>query len=195
MNIFLLYSATVKKCNDKGLIICKTNLNVVIFDVDGVLTTGQFFYSETGKVFKVFGPDDNDALSLLKSHIEIRFITGDKKGFPISKKRIVDDMNFPLDLVSTIHRMEWISARYEPRSVIYMGDGIFDHHVMKQVGYSIAPKNSDPNAIFHSDFVTKRSGGNRAVAEACLHIMSKFFYPYDPNSIPNDNTKLSDWTV
>ena len=27
----------------------------LIIDVDGVMTTGQFFYSEKGKVFKVFG--------------------------------------------------------------------------------------------------------------------------------------------
>ena len=27
-----------------------------------------------------------------------------------------------------------------------MGDGIFDHYVMKEVGYSIAPANSDQNS-------------------------------------------------
>lgn len=45
---------------------------VFILDVDGVLTTGQFFYSTEGKVYKVFGPDDNDALSLLSKFIDIR---------------------------------------------------------------------------------------------------------------------------
>lgn len=169
--------------------------NVVIFDVDGVLTTGQFLYSHSGKAMKVFGPDDNDALVVLKKYIDVRFITGDRKGYPISKKRIVDDMKFPLDLVSTINRVQWIKQRYELAKVIYMGDGIFDHFVMEQVGYSIAPSNSDPNAIAHADYVTNRSGGNRAVAEACLHIMSMFFHPYDPNSITNDNYKLSEWTV
>ena len=27
-----------------------------------------------------------------------------------------------------------------PQDGIYMGDGVFDHHVMKQVGYSIVNK-------------------------------------------------------
>ena len=36
-------------------------LKVFILDVDGVMTTGQFFYSKDGKQMKVFGPDDNDA--------------------------------------------------------------------------------------------------------------------------------------
>ena len=34
-----------------------------ILDVDGVMTTGQFFYTAGGKVMKVFGPDDSDALA------------------------------------------------------------------------------------------------------------------------------------
>jgi 3-deoxy-D-manno-octulosonate 8-phosphate phosphatase (KDO 8-P phosphatase) len=167
-----------------------------ILDVDGVMTTGQFFYTAEGKVMKCFGPDDNDGLSLLKHHIEVRFITGDKKGFPISKKRIVDDMNFPLDVVSTIRRAEWIKERYPIDKVIYMGDGIFDHYVMRDVGYAIAPANSDKLAKKNAHYVTERSGGERAVAEACLHIMEKFFTPYNPHELPGVQGKLSgDWTV
>ena len=171
-------------------------MKVFILDVDGVLTTGQFLYTSQGKVMKTFGPDDNDALSLLKPHLEIRFVTGDKKGFAISKKRIVDDMKYELDLVSTIRRIEWIKERYEPDQVIYMGDGIFDHYVMREVGYSIAPANADHFAKESASYVTKRAGGERAVAEACLHILQKFFEPYDPHVLPNSQIKLSaEWTV
>ena len=160
---------------------------VFILDTDGVITTGQFFYTAEGKAMKVFGPDDNDALSLLKPYLETRFVTGDKKGYPISKKRISDDMKFQLDLVSTIHRVEWIKKRYNLAEVIYMGDGIFDHYVMQRVGYSIAPANADKLTASQANYVTKRSGGDRAVAEACLHILEKFFEPYDPEAIPNSS--------
>ena len=51
---------------DKG----KSYMKVFILDVDGVLTSGNFFYTHKGKVMKVFGPDDNDALSLLKPYLE-----------------------------------------------------------------------------------------------------------------------------
>ncbi|HLB41669.1 MAG TPA: HAD hydrolase family protein [Gammaproteobacteria bacterium] len=168
----------------------------LILDVDGVMTTGQFLYTTQGKAIKIFGPDDNDGLSLLKPHLEIRFITGDKKGFPVSKKRIVDDMGFSLDLVSTIHRLDWIAERFNIKKVIYMGDGIFDHYVMKKVGYSIAPANADKLAKQHADFITERSGGDRSVAEACLHILEKFFIPYNPNELPNSQIKCSgEWTI
>ena len=169
---------------------------VFILDVDGVLTTGQFFYTSEGKTMKVFGPDDNDGLSLLQEFIEIRFVTGDKKGFKISKKRITDDMGFDLDLVSTIKRVDWIAERYSLDEVIYMGDGIFDHYVMKEVGYGIAPSNADKNAKAFSSYITERIGGDRAVAEAALHILEKFFTPFNPHNLPSAQVKVSgEWTI
>jgi 3-deoxy-D-manno-octulosonate 8-phosphate phosphatase (KDO 8-P phosphatase) len=168
----------------------------LILDVDGVMTTGQFLYTSEGKVMKVFGPDDNDGLSLLKPYLEIRFVTGDKKGFCISKKRIEEDMGYSLDLVSTIRRIDWIEERYDPNSVIYMGDGIFDHYVMSRVGYSIAPSNADTLAKQHAKYTTVRSGGDRAVAEACLHILETFFDPYNPGKLPSEQLKMSgEWTI
>lgn len=155
-------------------------MQAFILDVDGVLTTGQFFYTSEGKVMKVFGPDDNDGLAMLKPFIKIRFITADQRGLPITRKRIQDDMGYDLDLVSTSDRIGWISSRYDLDNVIYMGDGIFDHYVMRCVGYSIATSTSDPVTQSCADFVTKRAGGERAVAEASLHLLDKFFESYDP---------------
>ncbi len=146
-----------------------------VLDVDGVLTTGQFLYSKNGKEFKVFGPDDNDGLSLLKPFLKIHFVTQDKKGFAISKKRIVTDMKYPLNLVKTLDRVEWMKKDTSLKKIIYMGDSIFDHLIFSKVGYSIAPANADPSAKKNADFVTKRNSGERAVAEACIHILKKFF--------------------
>lgn len=157
---------------------------VFILDVDGVMTDGKFYYTEDGKVMKVFGADDSDALSLLKTFIDVQFVTGDKRGFPISKARIADDMNYPLDLVSTTKRADWIAERWDLEQVIYMGDGIFDHYVFEQVGYSIAPANADVYCLSKAQFVTQREGANRAVAEACLHILERFFEAYNPNLLP-----------
>lgn len=167
-----------------------------ILDVDGVLTDGTFYYTAEGKVMKKFGADDNDALSLLRPYLDIVFVTGDRRGFPISKKRIVDDMHLPLELVSTIRRIDWIKERYDPQNVIYMGDGIFDHYVMKEVGYSISVANGDENAKKYANYVTNRTGGHRAVAEACIHILECFFKAYDETKLPEENINGSrDWTV
>ena len=152
---------------------------VFIIDVDGVMTTGNFIYNEDGKYLKIFGPDDNDALKFIKDYLEIQFITADKRGFKISKKRIVEDMGFELHLVGSSERLNWIKDRYDLNNVIFMGDGIFDFLVMKKVSYSISPSNAYEITKSKADYVTRNSGGNRAVAEACLHILSKFFNQYD----------------
>lgn len=169
---------------------------VFIMDVDGVLTDGTFYYSAEGKIMKKFGADDNDALSLLRPYLDIVFVTGDKRGYEISEKRIVDDMHYSLELVSTIKRIDWIEERYNTKEVIYMGDGIFDHYVMRKVGYSISVADGDRNAREYANYVTERCGGSRAVAEACLHILEKFFVPYDKDRLPENSVNIQrDWTV
>jgi len=168
----------------------KTPLKIFIADVDGVMTDGKFYYTNEGKVMKVFGADDHDALCLLKPYMQILFVTGDHRGFDISKKRIVDDMKMPLELVSATQRLSWIRERFKLEEVLYMGDGIFDHYVMREVGYAIATANADSNTKKVANFVTKRMGGDRAVSEACLHILKKFFVAYRPeNQLPQ--TKFS----
>ncbi|MBD3282591.1 MAG: HAD hydrolase family protein [Candidatus Portnoybacteria bacterium] len=147
-----------------------------ILDVDGVLTTGQFCYSEKGKVLKTFGPDDSDALSLLKDKIYIHIISGDKRGFKITKKRISEDMKYPLDLVSTFERLDWIKSKgFVLDETIFMGDGIYDALVFPYVAYSIAPANAFYKTKELADFVTASRGGEGAVAEACVHIVEELF--------------------
>jgi 3-deoxy-D-manno-octulosonate 8-phosphate phosphatase (KDO 8-P phosphatase) len=153
-----------------------------ILDVDGVMTTGQFFYTSDGKAMKVFGPDDADGLQLVKDALKVHFISADKKGFEISKKRIHDDMKYPLDLVPVVGRIAWIEKHFDCKDVIFMGDGIFDHYVMRKTGYAIAPANAHEFAKKAANYVTQRVGGQGAVAEACLHILEKFFQPYDMNA-------------
>lgn len=142
-----------------------------ILDVDGVFTDGKFHYSVDGKVFKIFGDADNDALSLLKSKLHIEMISGDKRGFPITKKRIQEDMGYPLSLVSTYERIEWIKERFDPMETIYMGDGIYDPLVFNQVGYSISPANAFYNTKKYAKHVTNAKGGEGAVAEAVIYII------------------------
>jgi len=159
----------------------KKKIKNFILDLDGVMTDGRFYYTTEGKVMKAFGADDHDALLLLKPYVKILFITGDRKGFEISRRRIVDDMKFPLELVSTLERVKWMEENgYVPSETAYMGDGIFDAMVFDKVGYGIAPGNAFYTTKEHADFVTPSVGGYGAVAEACLHLMNKFFVPFDP---------------
>ena len=161
----------------------RKSIKNLILDVDGVLTDGHYWYTEVGKVMKMFGPDDHDALLLVKPHLNICMVTGDKKGFPITKKRVEDDMKFPLHLVSTFERIKWIYKNFNPKETIYIGDGIFDAMVFDVMAYGIAPANAFYLTKQKADFVTSSKGGDSAVAEACMHIMEKFFKPLDISNL------------
>jgi hypothetical protein len=111
--MFLYKTIYINMIIKNNIYMIKLKPKVLIADVDGVMTNCQLIYSKSGKIQKFFGLDDHNMLSILKNYLEIRFITGDKKGFKISKRRIVDDMSFKLDLVSTIKRLDWIQKKYD----------------------------------------------------------------------------------
>lgn len=146
-----------------------------ILDLDGVFTDGAFMYGKNGKEYKTFGPDDHDALRAISNLLDIHVVTADVRGFSISEQRIVHDMNFPLHLVSAQARPDWIEEHFDSSSTVYMGDGFLDHIVFQRVMYGIAPANALKRTREFADFVTSRGGGERAVAEASMHIAKRFF--------------------
>lgn len=149
----------------------------LILDVDGVLTTGQFLYTENGKFAKVFGPHDNDGIKLLSKLMNIHAISADKRGFGITKKRVAEDMHLKLELVSEDDRFDWLKKNFNLAESIYMGDGIHDAIIFDHMAYSIAPADAFYLARDKADFVTNHRAGEGAVAEACLHIIEKFLKP------------------
>jgi 3-deoxy-D-manno-octulosonate 8-phosphate phosphatase (KDO 8-P phosphatase) len=146
-----------------------------IFDVDGVLTTGQFLYSSRGKEYKVFGPHDNDGIKLLSSKMKIIFLTADKRGYDITEKRIVKDMKQELCLVSEEDRYSFIEKTFGVKKVIYMGDGFYDCPILRDCRFGIAPKNARREAKAVADYVTPSNSGEGAVLDACLKVLRIFF--------------------
>ena len=148
---------------------------IFLLDVDGVMTTGQFLYSSNGKRYKIFGPHDGDGLKMIKEKVDIKFITADKRGFEISKKRIVDDLGFSLELVSEQDRFDYINNRYNFKKLIYMGDGIHDANIIKASMFGIAPQNARVEAKKVADYVTPSNSAEGAVLDASIEILKKLF--------------------
>ncbi len=147
---------------------------IFVLDVDGVMTTGQFLYSESGKAFKIFGPHDADGLKLIRHHMPLRFITADRRGFEITRRRIVEDLGYPLDLVAEEEREAWFAAEIGFDRAAFMGDGLFDVPILKRCAYGIAPCSARPEALAAADYVTPSAAGSGAVLDACLHLMEVF---------------------
>ena len=146
----------------------KTTLKAcLILDVDGVLTDGSFTYTIQGKVGKVFGSHDSDALHLIKDYIEIFFISADKKGFPISRKRI-EDMGFILEYVSAKEREDYIKRKKICMFCIFVGDSFTDVPALKIAQFGITPANAHKLAKRNANLVLRESGGSGAVSEIAL---------------------------
>jgi 3-deoxy-D-manno-octulosonate 8-phosphate phosphatase (KDO 8-P phosphatase) len=166
--VFLAEDNSLKTRNHRVL-----DLAVLCLDVDGVMTDGTFLYSVEGKSHKRFGPEDGDALKILRRYVEIRFVTADHRGLGISRARIERDLGFALDLVPSAERLTWLTQRYSLERVAYMGDSFLDIEILRQVAVAISPANASPHAQSVSDFVTDSAGGAGAVAEACFYIAGR----------------------
>jgi 3-deoxy-D-manno-octulosonate 8-phosphate phosphatase (KDO 8-P phosphatase) len=145
-------------------------LELFCLDVDGVMTDGSFLYSQEGKVLKRFGPEDGDALQILRQFIDIRFVTADFRGLDISRARIERDLGFPLELVPSTDRRRWLNGKCDLSRVAYMGDSFSDIPILKSVAVAIAPANASAGAKRVANFTTKSAGGEGAVAEACFYV-------------------------
>ena len=105
-------------------------------------------------------------------------------------------MGFKIFLVSTTQRLKWIKSRYKLQETIYIGDGLLDYLVMEKIGYSITPNNASNFTKKYCNHVLQRSGGDRAVAEASLYILKKFFNIKDFSKIDLKKTKMSgSWSI
>ena len=147
----------------------------LILDVDGVMTTGQFIYDKSGKAMKIFGAHDNDGLKIIKDYFKIIFLTADKKGFNISKKRITGDMGFELELIDEKNRFLYLEKKYNFNNLIYIGDGIYDAKILLKAQLGICPSNARKEAIKSCDYVTPSKSGHGAVLDACLFILKKYY--------------------
>lgn len=140
---------------------------MLVCDVDGVLTDGTFSYSENGKFSKTFGPHDSDALNLIKSTIDIMFISADKRGFSISQNR-VQDMGFDLKLVASQDRKKLLTTIQKEKHVIFIGDSFTDEDALRSADLSFAPANAHVLAKKAASYTLRAKGGDGAVSEVCL---------------------------
>jgi 3-deoxy-D-manno-octulosonate 8-phosphate phosphatase (KDO 8-P phosphatase) len=153
---------------------------IVISDVDGCLTDGKFVYTAEGKISKTFGPHDNDGVKLLrKNGIETIFISADKRGFPITEKRITD-MKCQITCVSETDRADYIKQYIDDGYfVVFFGDGLGDlaayyKNVVSESIILIAPNNARWQVKDAAAFVTDNNGGEGAFLDLAEWVVGTY---------------------
>jgi 3-deoxy-D-manno-octulosonate 8-phosphate phosphatase (KDO 8-P phosphatase) len=149
-------------------------IRLIAFDVDGVMTDGGLYFSDSGEEFKRFNSLDGHGLKMLKgSGVEIAIITGrtsrcvEARAKNLGIEHLYQGVERKLDaMVNLLDKL-----KLSRDAAAYMGDDVVDLCVMRHVGLSISVPESPQLVREHSDYVTQRSGGHGAVREACELIM------------------------
>lgn len=150
-------------------------IRLIAFDVDGVMTDGGLFLSDSGEEFKRFNSLDGHGIKMLRaSGVEVAIITGRTSrcvemraknlGITHVYQGVEHKFEAMLDLLGKVNLSCEVAA--------YMGDDVVDLSVMRHVGLAITVPEAPQLVLDHSHYVTKRSGGHGAVREACEMIMS-----------------------
>ena len=149
-------------------------IDMVIFDVDGVLTDGRLFFGDDGEQYKAFHSRDGHGMKMLKqAGIPLAVITG-------RESRVVT------------HRMEELGIEHvyqgckdklpffqslcdqldlDPARIAYMGDDVVDLPVMTRVGFAATVADAHPLAKRHAHWIAEHGGGQGAARDLCELIL------------------------
>jgi len=150
-------------------------ISLIAFDIDGVMTDGGLYFSDSGEEFKRFNSLDGHGIKMLKaSGIQVAIITGrtsrcvTKRAENLGIEHVYQGVEQKLEAM--IHLLDKLNLSRDVTA--YMGDDVVDLSVMRHVGLSISVPDSPQIVREHSDYVTQRRGEHGAVREACELIMS-----------------------
>ena len=147
-----------------------TRLELVVFDVDGVLTDGRLYYSADGEALKVFNVRDGYGIKQLQKHgIEVAVITGRNSKMTIARMQDLgvrhlvqgrEDKGAALDEL-----LEKLNI--SPENTAYMGDDVVDIPAMQRVALALTVQDAHPEVIPAAHWRSRLPGGRGAVREAC----------------------------
>ena len=150
-------------------------IRLIAFDVDGVLTDGGLYLSDSGEEFKRFNSLDGHGLKMLKaSGVELAIITG-------RTSRCVELRAKNLGITYLYQGVEkkWDAMQVlldklqlSPEVAAFMGDDVVDLPVMRRVGFAVTVAKASPAVRDNAHYTTKLEGGHGAVREVCELIMS-----------------------
>ncbi len=162
------------------------NIQLMVFDVDGVLTDGSLWYGEQGEIFKRFNSLDGHGLKMLAvSGIKVALVTG-REG-PIVDRRAAElglgdvmqnvrDKGAALNSLAERHHLSL-------EQIGFMGDDLIDLPALQRAGFAASVPEAPAYVAQAAHWVSTRGGGRGAARECCDLILaaqqrlSPFFQP------------------
>jgi 3-deoxy-D-manno-octulosonate 8-phosphate phosphatase (KDO 8-P phosphatase) len=155
---------------DSQIIALAKNIRLLVLDVDGVLSDGKLYFSNSGDEIKTFNSLDGHGIKMLQKYgVQVAIITGRTSN--IVQKRAKDlginlliqgreDKRVALDELLETNPVEL-------NQIAYMGDDLPDLAAIRSVGLGMCPSNAHAIVKEHSQWQSQYKGGEGAVREAC----------------------------
>ncbi|HAO38868.1 MAG TPA: 3-deoxy-manno-octulosonate-8-phosphatase KdsC [Gammaproteobacteria bacterium] len=149
-------------------------MQLIIFDVDGVLTDGGLYFSDGGEEFKRFNSLDGLGIKILKDNgVEPAVITARNSTTVEHRMKNLGITHFYQGQDDKVVAFNDLLNKLNLTAdqVAYMGDDVIDLPVMTKVGLPIAVANAHELVKDNACIVTDKAGGHGAVREACDFIL------------------------
>jgi len=144
------------------------NLKMIVFDVDGVLTSGQIIFGHDGEAMKIFCAQDGLGIAVAhKAGLKTAIITG-RESEMVRRRgaelNITDVFQGAMDKAAAFTALA-AKHRLAFDEIAYVGDDLNDLPVLLKAGAAFAVANAVPEVKAVAHYVTARSGGAGAVRE------------------------------
>ena len=149
-------------------------IQMLVLDVDGVLTDGRLHYDPHKEAMKAFHAQDGLGIKLLIRHgIQVAVISG--RASVIVENRLNQLGIKHAYLGYEDKRPAWQDllkkTQLSPDNIAYMGDDLPDAPLMQLAGLAITVANAADHVSAYCHWQTKRNGGHGAVREVCDRLL------------------------
>jgi len=144
-------------------------IKLLVIDVDGVMTDGGMYVSESGDEMKKFNTKDGmGIIHLTKSNFQVAIISSGFKGEAV--KRRAEILGIQHCSVSRNPKMETLKSickdlNIELNNVAIIGDDVNDLEIIKNVGFSACPADAVNAVKSNVDVILNKKGGEGCVRE------------------------------
>ncbi len=149
-------------------------IQVVLFDIDGVLTDGAVYIGPDGEESKRLSFNDIDAIFELKRKgIRIGFISGEENRFTDFVKRRFSPDYFIAGTKDKLASFRELSERegFDESSVCFVGDSKKDMELLEHLQQSFAPSDAEEEVKRCATVVTGAQRGCGVICEVAGHVL------------------------
>ena len=149
-------------------------IELLVLDIDGVLTDGRLYYTDRGETMKVFHVRDGHGIKLLMhSGVQVAVISGRRSAAVTARMRELKIRHAVLGCADKVAALAGITQRLgiEPAACACLVDDTPDLPLMSKVGFAGAVADAHPLVLRAAHWVSGATGGHGAVRELTDEIL------------------------